>query len=320
VGVDFSLFNNRLSGSVEWYDKNTSDLIYSFAVSPVIYPSGYLTANIGKINNRGFEFSLNTAPVKTEFFAWNSGINLSQNKNIVKSISNERFSSQFIELAYLDGAGQSNANQQRLMEGHAIGQFYTWEWAGYNEDGVSTFYVRDEDMGQRTGETTITPELKDRAFTGTALPKFTLGWNNSFAYKQWSATMLFQGVFGGKIMNGTRARHSNVVGNAGNKNILAEVANSQKPTDINAHYLSDRYLESGDYLRLSTLSFGYTIKNIGNQIKNIRLAATINNPYVFTKYKGLDPEVNLGGLEPGIDNRQTYPRTRTFMFGANFNF
>jgi TonB-linked SusC/RagA family outer membrane protein len=320
VGVDFSLFNNRISGSVEWYDKNTSDLIYSFAVSPVIYPSGYLTANIGKINNRGIEFSVNTIPAKTEFFTWNSGINLSQNKNIVKSISNERFSSQFIELAYLDGAGHSNANQQRLMEGYAIGQFYTWEWAGYNEDGVSTFYVRDEDMGERTGETTITPELKDRAFTGTALPKFTLGWNNSFAYRQWSATMLFQGVFGGKIMNGTRARHSNVVGNAGNKNILTEVVNTQKPTDINAHYLSDRYLESGDYLRISTLSLGYTIKNLGSQIKNIRLAATINNPYVFTKYKGLDPEVNLGGLEPGIDNRQTYPRTRTFMFGANFNF
>ena len=321
IGVDYALFNNRLSGSIEWYDKNTSDLIYDFAVSTALYDGfQYLTTNIGKINNRGVEFSINAVPVQTSNFVWSSGLNLSHNKNKVKAISNDVFSSKFFDLANLDGAGQSNASQQRLIEGHPIGQFYTWEWAGYNADGVSTYFVHDEVTGERTGATTTTPERKDRTFTGTALPKLTLGWNNSFSYKQWSATALFQGVFGGKIMNATRARHSNVFGNAGNKNILVEAASTEKPTDVNAHFLSDRYLESASYVRISSLSLGYTIKNAGGQIKNIRLSATVNNPYVFTKYKGLDPEVNLGGLEPGIDNRQTYPRTRTFMFGANFNF
>src|SRR5690606_40102852 len=93
------------------------------------------------------------------------------------------FSTDYIDLAELGGAGQSNAFQQRLMEGAPIGQFYTWEWAGYNEDGVSTFYVRDLETGERTGETTITPANKDRAVTGSAQPKATLGWNNNFTYQ-----------------------------------------------------------------------------------------------------------------------------------------
>ncbi|MNT25602.1 TonB dependent receptor [compost metagenome] len=130
---------------------------------------------------------------------------------------------------------------------------------------------------------------------------------------------MFQGVFGHKVMNATRARHSNVVGNAGQKNLLASVIETEKATDINAHYLSDRYLENGNYLRLANLGLSYNIRNIGGQLKNIKLYATMNNVFVLTNYKGIDPEVDLGGLTPGIDNRQTYPRTRTILFGLNFN-
>ena len=130
---------------------------------------------------------------------------------------------------------------------------------------------------------------------------------------------MFQGVFGNKVMNGTLARHSNIRGNAGLKNVLASVLDTEKATDVNAHYLSDRYLEKGDYLRLANLTLSYNFRNLGSQLKNIRLYATVNNAFVISGYKGLDPEVDLGGLTPGIDNRQTYPRTRTFMFGVNFN-
>lgn len=319
LGLDFGFLNNRLSGTIEYYDKNTTDLIYDYAVSTTKYLYGSLTANVGEINNKGVEFSLNAVPVKTEHFSWNTGLNLSHNKNVVKRISNDEFSVDYIDLSDLGGAGQTNAFQQRLIEGAPIGQFYTWEWAGYNDEGVSVFYVRDEETGERTGETTITPMMKDRAATGSAQPKLTLGWNNNFAYKQLTVNALFQGVFGHKIMNGTQARHSNVVGNAGNRNLLASVLETERMTDINAHYLSDRYLEKGDYLRLASLSFAYNLRSLGRQIKNVRLSATVNNVFVLSNYKGNDPEVNLGGLTPGIDNRQTYPRTRTFIFGVNFN-
>lgn len=319
LGVDFAFLDNRLSGSIEYYDKNTTDLIYDYPVSTTTYLYGSLTANVGEINNKGVEVSLQAIPVRSGNFTWSTGLVVSHNKNLVTRISNQEFSTDYIDLAELGGAGQSNAFQQRLMEGAPIGHFYTWEWAGYNEDGISTFYVRDQETGERTGETTITPTNKDRGVTGSAQPKATLGWNNNFSYKNFALTAMFQGVFGHKIMNGTRARHSNIVGNAGQKNLLASVLDTDKVTDINAHYLSDRYLEKGDYLRLANLTLSYTLPHFSSQFKNIRVYATVNNAFVLTSYKGVDPEVDLGGLTPGIDNRQTYPRTRTFMFGLNFN-
>lgn len=320
IGMDFAFFNNRLSGTIEYYNKNTKDLIYDYPVSTTRYLYNYLTTNVGEINNKGIEFTVNAMPVKTADFMWNTSANLSHNKNKVVKISNDEFSVDYIDLADLDAAGQSSNRQQRIMEGYPIGQFYTWEWAGYNEEGVSIFYVRDAETGERTGETTTTPVDKDRAATGSAQPKLTFGWNNSFTYKNVTLTAFFQGVFGNKIMNATRARYSNVRGNAGNKNLLVSVMETENVSDYNSHYLSDRYLEKGDYVRLSALSLAYDIPKVSDWVKNIRLYVTLNNVFVLTDYKGIDPEVNLGGLTPGIDNRQTYPRTRTFMFGANINF
>ena len=319
IGIDFGILKNRLSGTLEFYDKNTTDLIYDYPVSTTKYLYGWMTANVGSINNKGVEFSLNAIPVRTNNFVWNSGFNISRNKNVVTSISNDEFSVNFLNLANLDGAGQSGATQVRVMEGSPIGQFYTWEWAGYNENGVSTYFERDAATGEKTGNKVTNPQDKDRTATGSAQPKFIMGWNNGVTYKKLSANATFQGVFGHKILNGTRARNSNLVGNAGNKNILASVLETEKVTDFNAHFLSDRYLEKGDYLRLAQLSLAYNIGSLGGQIKNVRLYTTVNNAFVLTKYKGVDPEVNLGGLTPGIDNRQTYPRTRTFMFGINLN-
>ncbi|PRD48944.1 SusC/RagA family TonB-linked outer membrane protein [Sphingobacterium haloxyli] len=319
VGADFVLLNNRLSGSVEVYEKKTTDLIFDYAVSTARYRHSMLTANVGEIKNRGIEFTLDAKAIARNDFGWNTGVVLSHNKNEVISISKGEFTRDFIELSDLAGAGQTNVFQQRLTPGAPIGQFYTWEWAGYNDEGVSVFYVRDAETGERTGETTDTPERKDQAVTGSPQPKLVMGWNNSFRYKDFSLNMMFQGAFGQKIMNGTRARHSNVVGNAGEKNVLASVLNTELMTDRNAHYLSDRYLENGSFMRLAYITLGYKVPVQNLPIKNLRVYATVNNAFVITNYSGNDPEVGLGGLTPGIDNRQTYPRTRTLMFGLNFN-
>ena len=320
VGLDFGFFNNRLTGTIEYYDKKTKDLIADYAVSTTKYLYGWLTTNVGSIRNKGVELTINAVPVRTRDFSWNTGINLSHNKNKVEKISNEEFSVDYMDKAELNAPGQSGNTQQRIMEGSPLGQFYTWEWAGYNEDGVSTFYVYDAETGERTGETTVAPEYKDRAKTGVAQPKVVLGWNNTLNYKNWSLNLFFNGVFGNKILNATRARLSNVTGNAGNRNLLASVLETEKMTDYNAHLLSDRYIEKGNYVRLSTLTLSYDFGKIGNWASNIRIYGTCNNLFTITNYKGIDPEVYLGGLTPGIDNRQTYPRTRTFMLGANINF
>lgn len=343
IGIDFSFLNSRLSGTVEYYDKRTKDLIADYQVSTTRYPLNWLTTNVGEISNKGVELNLNIVPVKTNDFFWETSLNLSHNKNKVEKLSNETYSVDYFDRANLDAAGFATATQQRVMEGYPIGQFYTWQWAGYNE-GVSHFYVYGEGnlkdiygddfatkvkkqadgryINNETGElvTTSKPLYDDRTATGSAQPKLALGWNNTLTYKNWTMTAFFQGFFGHKIMNGTRAYLSNYANVGNGKNVLASMAEDNLATDFNSHAPSDRYLERGDYLRLSTLTLGYNFNLNSDLVKGLRVFATCNNLFTITGYKGVDPEVSLGGMEPGIDNRQTYPRTRTLMLGVNVNF
>lgn len=321
VGIDFGFFKNRLTGTLEYYDKQTKDLIYSYAVSTNRYPFGSMLANVGDISNKGIELSVNVIPVQTKNMKWETSLNLSHNKNEVKSLSNQTYSVDYINAGNPNIGGYSTANVQRIMEGEAIGTFYTWEWAGYNENGVSQFYVHDPETGERTGEFTTSPQETDRTKVGSAQPKVIYGWNNTLSYKKWSLNAFFQGVTGNKIMNSTRAQYNYIALVSTGKNVLSEVAANQKYTDVNAQTPSDRYLENGSYLRLSTLSLSYDFGKVGNYLNGLRVYATCNNLFTLTNYKGLDPEVSLGGLTPGIDSRETYyPRTRTFMLGLNINF
>ena len=319
IGLDFALWGGRLSGTIEYYNKKTSDLIYDYAVSTSRYPFDKMTANVGDITNKGIELAINVIPVQTKDFQWSTSLNLSHNKNTVDKLSNDTYSVNYINQANPNIGGFSQANSiQRIMEGEPIGTFYMWEWAGYNEDGLSVFNEYDEE-GKLIG-TTANPGEKDRVKVGSAQPKLNLGWNNTVTYKNWSLTAFVQGVFGNKIFNGTRAQYNNVTNIKVGKNGLKEIL-EQKATDTNAQAPSDRYLENGSYLRLSSLSLGYNFGKIGNWVNSLKVTATCNNVFTITNYKGVDPEVSLGGLTPGVDYRESfYPRTRTFMLGLNVNF
>ncbi len=343
VGLDFSILKNRLNGTIEYYDKRTKDLIADYQVSTTKYPHNWLTANVGEVSNKGIELSLNAIPVLRKDFNWETTLNLSHNKNRVERLSNDTYSVDYFDRANLDAAGFSTANEQRIMEGYPIGQFYQWEWAGYKE-GVSNYYVYGEGslkdiygddfnsmvskqsdgkyIDNSTGKhvTTSKPLYDDRTATGSAQPNLIFGWNNTLNYKNWTMTAFFQGVVGNKIMNGTRAFLSNYASVGNGKNVLASMPEDNLATDYNSHAPSNRYLERGDYMRLSTLTLGYNFGYINEYIKGLSLTLTCNNLFTITGYKGIDPEISLGGLEPGIDNRQTYPRTRTLMFGVNVNF
>ena len=319
IGVDFGFLNNRLTGTIEYYDKRTSDLIFDYAVSTNRYPYGWMTANVGDISNKGIEITINAVPVKTHNFTWSTTLNLSHNKNVVEKLSNDMYSVEYSDRANPDVGGYTSTQVQRIMEGSPLGQFYLYEWAGYDENGGSIFNDYDAD-GNLIG-TTDAPSDEDRRPHGSAQPKLTYGWNNDFTWKNWTLTAFFQGVAGNKIFNATRCYYNNVSLVSNGKNVLAEVAEGQNAHDSRAQAPSDRYLENGSYLRLSTLTLGYNFGKLGNWINNLRLYATCNNVFTITGYKGVDPEISLGGLEPGMDWRNTtYPRTRTFMVGVNVNF
>ena len=337
IGLDFAFLGGRINGSIEYYNKKTSDLIWNYAVSTSVYPLNWIRANVGDITNNGVEFTINAIPVKTKDFLWQTTLNLSHNRNTVDKLSNSTYSVDYVDYGNPNIGGiASNADVQRIMEGEPLGTFWTYRHAGYDTNGNSVFYVGDLEK-HKDGEGKIQPDTyqdadgnwvtsnpgyDDKANCGNAQPKLVYGWSNTLNYKNWSLTAFFQGVLGNKILNATKAHYSFQGHLAGGKNVLAEMVNDKKwQADANAHIPGDNYIENGSYLRLSTLTLGYTFKELGGWAQSMQLYATCNNLLTITGYSGIDPEVNLGGLDPGIDYRETfYPHTRSFIIGAKINF
>ena len=320
IGLDFAFLKGRLNGIVEVYHKKTKDLIWSYPVSTTQYIYGWMDANVGEMTNKGIEFTLNAVPIRTKNFMWSTTLNLSHNKNTVDKMQNETFHTTNLTQGDPMVAGVSaDGWTQRIMEGEPIGTFYTYQYAG-TVNGRSEYYVLDEN-GNRTGETTNNPSLKDRSITGCAQPKLNAGWNNTLTYKNWSLNAFITGVFGNDVYNGPRAHYTAAQMFSDGKNVLKEFL-SNPVGDASSSLPSDRYIEKGSYVRLQTLSLSYTFRNCFNDwIQDLTLYGTANNLFTITNYKGLDPEVNMGGIDPGIDYRWSrYPHTRTFMVGVKINF
>lgn len=314
IGIDFGLFNGKLNGSVDWYNKRTKDLILSFNVDQSLYPAGSYTANVGKLSNKGIEFVLNGSPVTTNNFSWTTGINLAHNVNKIITLSDSRFNIDDRLTVTPDGAGQSGASLQILSPGQAIGTFFTYKYAGKDANGVSQYYdaagnVKTQGLLNRT----------DYYVLGNAQPKALIGWSNNIQYKNFDLSIFMRAVLGNKIMNVTRAdlfRPST----AQFTNIPVEVEN-ESAADFNSYKYSSRFLENGSYLRLDNATLGYTFKKgVVPGVKSLRVYTTANNLFVITGYKGIDPEINQGGIAPGVDTNNFYPKTRTFLFGLNVSF
>ncbi len=318
AGLDVAMLGNRLKFVVDFYNKDTEDLIASYPVSTSKYLYGWMTANVGKINNRGFEIGVDATPVESGDFKWQTAVNLSHNRNEVKKISNDTYHADHMDAATINITGQTGYYTQRIMEGEPIGTFYTYEWAGYNADGISVFYEYDSETGERTGETTASPTDKDRTITGCAQPKLTLGWNNNLHYKGWSLGLFFTGVFGNDILNVTRARLSSVADmESGRYNMLTNA--DVRPEDSNSHIVSDRYVESGSYFRLSALSLAYDFGTTG-WLSDLKVSIAGKNLFTATKYEGINPEIELSGSAPGLDYYHTHPQVRSVMLGLSMTF
>lgn len=320
VGLDFGFMKNRINGTIEVYNKKTKDLIWGYPVPTTQYVYGWMDANVGEMTNKGIEFTINIDAIRTKDFNWMTTINLSHNKNTVDKMQNDVFHTTNLTQGDPDVAGVSaNGWTQRIMEGESIGTFYTYLYAG-TINGRSEYYVLDEN-GNKTGETTNNPSIKDRAITGCAQPKLTAGWNNSLSYKNWNLNAFITGVFGNDVYDSPRAHYTSAQMFSDGKNVLKEFL-SNPAGDASGSLPSDRYIEKGTYVRLQSLSLSYTFRNcFDNWIQDLTLYGTANNLLTITNYKGLDPEVNLGGIDPGIDYRWSrYPHARTFMVGVKINF
>lgn len=315
IGLDYGFLQGKVTGSIDIYEKLTTGMIFGYAVSPTIDPSGYVVMNVGKLRNRGIEFSMNVNAVQTKDFSWTSSLNLASNKNVILNLKGpDRYGVNADSSIYtqIDGPGTTGSYLQIFAVGGPLGQFYSYEYAGKSASGKSMFIT-----GKGAADSTVNVKT-DYHPLGSPHPKLIFGWANNFRYKNFDLNIFFRGVLGNKIFNATRADLFYVT-TAGQTNLSPDAMNDVKTDGKNNNY-SSRFVESGSYVRLDNATLGYRFKFTGKYVNNLRFYATVNNAFVITKYKGVDPEINQGGASLGVDYNSFYPKTRTILFGASVGF
>ncbi|MBZ0243198.1 MAG: TonB-dependent receptor, partial [Bacteroidales bacterium] len=311
IGIDFGLFEDKISGSIDYFQKTTYDLLGQYSVPMPPYPAPSIWANVGEFKVNGLEIFLQAYPMRTKNFDWKTAVVFSTYKQEVVTLSNDEFDMAELHEGWLSGRGLvGDLNWTQIVRpGLSLGTWYMPEYAGLSADGKFLFYTA-------AGGVTRDIEKAERRDVGSAQPKFELGWSNYFTfYKNFDASFTVRGVFGNKIFNTTNLIFGNPIW-LPDVNVL-QSALDEKARGLNdSPRLSSYYLEDGSFVRLDNVSIGYNIKNL-KVVKNIRVYFTSNNLLTITDYSGIDPEISATGLSFGLDQYNVYPKTRTFTLGVN---
>lgn len=301
IGLDFETLQSRLSGSIDYFNKSTTDLIF---LQPIAQPAPalFIWKNLpARVVNTGLEFALNYGVIRNEGFTWDIGANAASLTNEVKDFN---FT---IPTGQIHGQGLSGAYAQKIVTGYPLFSFFIKEFTGYDNAGNSTFANNGAED-----------------FRGSALPKFTFGLNNSFTYNRLGLSFFLNGATGFYVFNNTAvALFSKGSLNSG-RNITVDGANTTEGKS-NSASVSTQYLEKGNFLRLSNLNLSYDVNLPSTKhIKSVTFNITGQNLFLITNYSGLDPEVNTNKAINGIPSLgidyTSYPSARVFSFGASLSF
>ena len=322
LGLDFTLKNGRLSGSIDVYNRNVVGLLYSYNVSmpPYLYPT--IMANGGNMVNRGLEVLLNATPVQTENFTWNTNVTYSTNDNKLKSLNGSVFQTDYdyFDTGSVGYEGQV-ASSHRVQVGQSIGNFYGFKVVDIDENGK---WIYEGENGDRIAYDDFSHAPEDRHYLGNGIPKWYAGFNNTFRYKKIDLTVNMRGAFNFQIINEGRMNFEGTQ-NGYRDNRLTSVndkifGKTTLSPEVQAEYNS-YYVEDGDYWKIDNIALGYTIDNFKTEtIKSLRVYGSVNNAFTITGYKGINPEVRTSGLSPGIDRREQFPTVRTFTLGLSARF
>lgn len=300
VGVDYAFANGRIYGSLDYYDKNTNDLLIQVtAAQPAV--QDFVWTNLdADVKNRGVELALNVVPVQTSDFQWTISFNVAYNDNIVENFSG------LINTGDIDGQGLTGAFAQRIAEGQPLFAYFLREFGGYDENGITIY--EGGDFQQFVGK--------------SPLPVVTGGLTNSLSYKNFDFSIFFTGQYGHYIYSNTANAFFTAGSLANGRNVTRDVVGNGEG-NLNAPDVSTRFLESGDFTRLQNISLGYNVDTGNSFISNARFFATAQNLAVFTSYSGQDPEVSvnkqIGGVPSAGIDYTTYPRSRTFTVGVSLD-
>jgi iron complex outermembrane receptor protein len=308
VGTDFTLLSNKLTGSVDYFNKNTTDLIIGIpSTSGQPSPQGIKYQNLpANLINKGVEVSLNYKVIDTDDLTWDVSGNMAFLSNTIKNLG----ASNIYNVGSIAGAGLTDSYVQRIQDGYPLYTYYLAEFTGYDANGISQY---------KGGAPTA--EMLDKQ----PLPKTTAGFSTSLAYKGFDFSTSLYGAFGHYLFNNTNIAlfYKNQLGG---KNVTPEVANSAQSTS-DANTPSTKYLEKGDFIRMGNLTLGYTVKGDvleRYKMKSARFYVNGSNLFVITKYSGFDPEVDtnkaLNGIPSAGIDYLSYPKARTFSVGLNVTF
>ncbi|WP_153391828.1 SusC/RagA family TonB-linked outer membrane protein [Chryseobacterium vaccae] len=319
VGLDLGLFNNRIRFTTDLYKRKTTDLIFPYVMGNL---SGPIYRNAGSLENKGIEFSLNTANIKNENFTWNTSFNISFAKN--KILNFEQYLNT-IDVISMESVG---GKVIRFQPGHALSTFY-----GYKVDHVdpNTGNMIYKDLNGNGYQ-----DVDDRTFIGNPNPKYTFGFSNNFTLKNWYMDVLITGSVGNDVFNATRfdlemmndyKNQSTAVLNRWTT--PGQITDVPRANSASAQEISDRFVEDGSYVKLKAVTLGYNFNNPFKGVSKLNVYVTGQNLFTITDYSGMDPEVNAftpnrntSGAEKsvfGIDYG-TYPQVRTFIIGLKANF
>jgi len=325
-GLDFSFLNNRIGGSVEYYIKETKDLLAPYGVPTPPYKYSTIYDNNGEIENTGLEITLNGYPIKNDDFEWNTTLTFSTNDMEVKTLdAGGKYDLKYKDAGYISGPGMVGVPSQRIMPGYSLGTFYGLEYAGIDSNGLWLIKGNDGEI-YRANEIDVN-DSKYTKVIGNALPDFELGWSNRFSYKNWDLNFAFRAVVGHDVLNVSRLIFGNPTQLKGGSNGLQEAAKLANTVQQGGVY-SDFYIEDGSFLKLDNIVLGYTFKTgTWKMIDKLRVYASANNIFTLTNYSGIDPEINFDGGDKdsgevyfGVDQYNIYPKTRTFTAGVNIIF
>ena len=322
VGVDFELFNGRLGGTIEYFNRMTYDMLYSFSL-PATYGYTSYTDNIGDMRNRGVEVELRTTPIKTKDFEWNINLNFTSYKNKVTYMPEEK------KTYSVDGFDGYTSGDKFFGEGVSLHTFHLKKYAGINENGESMWYYNAEDAeGNAIMKTTTDYDSADDYLCGTSLPDAYGGFSTSLTWKGFDLSVDFSYQIGGQVYDGDYA--SMMSGNRRGYNIHRDMLNSWTPTNrtdlprmqFGEQYTngsSDRFLTDASYLSLNNINFGYTLPKLVTKkagIESLRVYLAADNICYWSQRKGLDPRQSISG---GASNAY-YSPIRTISGGVTLTF
>jgi len=314
VGIDFVTLNSRLRGSIEYYDRRSQDLLYNYQAPqpPFIYDK--ILVNVGTTKNTGVEVSLDYDVLAKSAFKWTTGVIWSTGQTKLTKLSNDIYKAAYLDLYQKPGLGTSEYFF-RIEEGGKIGQFYGYEHAGIDENGMLLVYDND---GNAQPVAQADPAWKRNI--GNGAPKHFLSWTNSFRYKNWDLSTLFRGAFGYKIFN--MRKYGMGLKGCGTDNVLRTAYTDYANVNASGGVISSYFLENGNYFKLDNVTLGYTFMPKKRElIESLRVYLTAKNLFTLTAYEGNDPSiVTSTGITPGIDVNSAYPQATQLSLGVTVRF